>query len=314
MERSVQQQRLHILALIPLPAATQAALASIYTVHDATATPPVPWEDIAAVVTNGTTGLSAGQMERMPALRIACAFGAGYEAVDLAAAARRGVVVTNAPGANDETVADHALGFLLALSRGYGALTSAVRACGWHGLRAARPTLHGATLGIIGMGRIGKAIAQRAVGFGMQVRYCTRNPRDGLPYQHEPSLLALASASDYLVAACPGGPATHHIVDGPVLAALGPEGFFVNVARGSVVDTDALVQALRTGSIAGAGLDVFEYEPEVPAALRALDNVLLTPHMAGRSPASQAAQTTALLASLADCFAGRVPATAIAPC
>ena len=306
-------RRLHVLALIPLPAATRAALASIYTVHEGTSTSSVPWEDIAAVVTNGTTGLSAAQMERMPALRIACAFGAGYEAVDLDAAGQRGVVVAHAPGANDETVADHALGFLLALSRGYGALTAAVRAGGWHGLRAARPTLNGATLGIIGMGRIGKAIARRAVGFGMQVRYCTRGPRNDLPYHHEPSLPALAEASDYLVAACPGGPATHHIVDGPVLAALGPAGFFVNVARGSVVDTEALVQALRRGGIAGAGLDVFEYEPEVPAALRALDNVLLTPHMAGRSPASEAAQTTVLLASLADCFAGRVPAAAITP-
>ena len=306
-------QRLHILALIPLPAATRAALASTYTLHDGMDTHSVPWDDIAAVVTNGTTGLSAEQLERLPALRIVCAFGAGYEAVDLGAAARRGVVVAHAPGANDETVADHALGFLLALSRGYGALTAAVRAGGWCGLRGARPTLHGATLGIIGMGRIGQAIALRALGFGMQVRYCTRSPRNGLPYRHEPSLLALAGASDYLVAACPGGASTHHIVDGPVLAALGPEGFFVNVARGSVVDTEALVQALRTGGIAGAGLDVFEYEPEVPAALRALDNVLLTPHLAGRSPASQAAQTAALLASLADCFAGREPATAIPP-
>lgn len=304
-------ERPHVLALIPLPAPTRAALAGAYTVHDGTSGAPVPWERIAAVVTNGTTGLSAAQMEQMPALRIACAFGAGYENVDLAAAARRGIVVANAPGTNDETVADHALGFLLALSRGYGALTAAVRAGDWHNARAARPTLSGATLGIIGMGRIGQAIARRAQGFGMRVLYCTRSPRGDLPYGHEPDLLALAQASDYLVAACPGGAATRHIVNAQVLAALGPQGFFVNVARGSVADTTALVQALQSGAIAGAGLDVFESEPEVPVALCTQGNVLMTPHVAGRSPAAQAAQTDALLASLADGFAGRVPAFVI---
>ncbi len=309
--------RPHVLALIPLPAAAKAALAERYQLHDApegiasAAAAALPWERVEAVVTNGTTGLDAGLMARMPALRIVCAFGVGYENVDLAAATHHGIVVTNAPNTNDETVADHALGFMLALSRGYCALTAAVRAGGWLGARAARPTLSGATLGVIGMGRIGQAVARRAQGFGMRVTYFARQRRSELTYDYEPSLLSLARASDYLVAACPGGAATHHIVNAQVLQALGSQGFFINVARGSVVDTQALVNALQRGQIAGAGLDVLETEPEVPQALREMDNVLITPHVAGRSPVAQAAQTQALLASLASHFAGHAPAAAV---
>lgn len=310
-------QRPHVLALIPLPAATRAALAQHYALHeapegqDSAACNAAPLGEIIAVVTNGTTGLGAPLMARLPALRLVHAFGVGYENVDRAAAAKRGITVTHAPNTNGETVADHAMGFLLALSRGYGALTTAVRGGGWAGARAARPTLHGATLGIIGMGRVGQAIARRAQGFAMQVKYFDRSEHADLPYGFVSSLIALARASDYLVAACPGGASTYHIVDASVLAALGPQGFFVNVARGSVVHTEDLVHALQTGAIAGAGLDVLESEPEVPDALRALDNLLITPHMAGRSPAAQAAQTAALMDSLAEFFAGRSPASAV---
>lgn len=305
-----------ILALIPLPAATRAALAGRYTLHEALDGPhsascqAVPLDRIEAVVTNGSTGLGAGFIAKLPSLRLVCAFGVGYENVDLAAAQARGIVVANAPDTNGETVADHAIGLLLALSRGYGVLTTAVCAGQWKQARAARPTLHGATLGLIGMGRVGQAIARRARGFAMQVKYFNRSQRAELPYAFVPSLVELAGQSDYLVAACPGGASTRHIVDAGVLAALGPQGFFVNVARGSVVKTDDLVLALERGHIAGAGLDVLESEPEVPAALVALaaqDKLLITPHMAGRSPAAQAAQTAALLENLAEYFAGRKP-------
>lgn len=305
-----------ILALIPLPAAARVALAERYTLHEApdgqhgATCAAAPLGSIAAVVTNGTTGLGAELMARLPALRLVCAFGVGYENVDIAAAQARGIVVANAPDTNGETVADHAIGMLLALSRGYGALTAAVRAGQWAQARAARPTLHGATLGVIGMGRVGQAIARRAQGFAMQVKYFNRGQREELPYGFASSPVELAAQSDYLVAACPGGASTHHIVDGKVLAALGPQGFFVNVARGSVVKTEDLVQALETGNIAGAGLDVLESEPEVPAALAALaglGKLLITPHVAGRSPAAQAAQTGALLENLAEYFAGRLP-------
>ncbi|MBS0505908.1 MAG: 2-hydroxyacid dehydrogenase [Proteobacteria bacterium] len=306
--------RAPVLALIPLPAAARAALAERYQLHEAPADGKgavPPWERIEAVVTNGTTGLTARQMAQMPALRICCAFGVGYEGVDTAAAAARGIVVTNAPNTNAETVADHALGFMLSLSRDYAGLTAAVRSGGWNGARAARPTLSGATLGIIGMGSIGQAIARRAQGFGMHIRYHARHARGELPYEHMGELLSMAAASDYLVAACPGGPATRHIVNAQVLRALGPQGFFVNVARGSVVHTGDLIQALQRGLIAGAGLDVLETEPEVPPELLQLANVQITPHVAGRSPVAQAAQTEALLASLASHFAGHRPALAV---
>ena len=145
----------------------------------------------------------------------------------------------------------------------------------------------------------------------MTVAYCTRRPLPELPYHHLADVQSLAQASDYLVAACPGGASTHHIVNAPVLQALGPQGFFVNVARGSVVATADLIDALQHGRIAGAGLDVLEDEPTVPAPLRALDNLLITPHMAGRSPVAQAAQTAALLESLHSHFQGQRPALAV---
>jgi len=307
----------HVLSLIPIPAVTRVALSARHTLHEApqglrdlTATDAgsIPFEKITAVVTNGTTGLSGEWMARMPALRVVSAFGVGHENIDLQAAAAQGVTVTNAPGTNDETVADHALGFMLALSRGYGMLTTAVRAGRWESSRAARPTLSGAAVGIIGMGRIGQGIARRCEAFGMRVAYCTRNPRSDLQhYIHEPDLQALAQQSDFLVAACPGGPATHHLINANVLRALGPLGYVINVARGSVVNTDDLVQALEHGVIAGAGLDVLEDEPRVPDALAQRDNVLITPHMAGRSPAAQQAQTDVLLQSIEDALAGREP-------
>lgn len=298
-----------VLALIPLPPATRTALAARYALVE---TPGEADHEVQAVVTNGTTGLDAALLARLPALRLACAFGVGHENIDLAAARARGVWVTHAPDTNAETVADHAIGFLLALCRGYGPLTAAVFAGRWEASRAARPTLNGATLGLIGLGGVGQAIARRAQAFGMRVAYHSRHARADLPYAHHPALLSLAETADHLVAACPGGAATRHIVNAPVLRALGPGGFFVNVARGSVVDTGALVSALREGHIAGAGLDVLEGEPAVPPQLATLDNLLLTPHMAGRSPVAQQAQTDALLASLEAFFAGRRPAHVVA--
>ena len=309
--------RPHVLSLIPLPAMTREALAQRYQLHMAARGPAdlvdafVPLDRIVAVVTNGTTGLSAEWIQQMPALRVVSAFGVGYENVDVPAAHARGVTVTNAPGTNDETVADHALGFMLALSRGYAMLTQTVREGQWDNARAARPTLSGATVGIIGMGRIGQGIARRCAAFGMTVLYNTRTSRADLPYVHESDLLQMAGQCDYLVAACPGGAATRHIINAEVLRALGSQGFVVNVARGSVVNTADLLHALQSGVIAGAGLDVFEGEPTIPEALKAMDNVLLTPHMAGRSPAAHRAQTDVLLASFADALEGRRPAMAV---
>ena len=299
-----------ILVVVPLPAATLAALRSAYTVHYETDRPAERLAaragdtSIRAVVTNGSIGLDAAQIAGLPALELVCATGAGYENVDLAAARDRGIAVTHAPGANDATVADHALAFMLALARGIPWLDRAVRAGAWQSSRDERPTLNGGRLGLLGLGQIGARIAARAAAFDMTIGYHTRRP-NAVPWRHCASLVDLARASDFLVVACPGGAATRHLVNREVLEALGPGGFLVNVARGSVVDTAALVAALRERRIAGAGLDVIEGEPEVPADLVALDNVLFTPHVAGRSPAAVAAQGAALAANLATHFAGQ---------
>ncbi|MFM0735159.1 2-hydroxyacid dehydrogenase [Paraburkholderia sediminicola] len=300
---------MHVLALIALPDATLDALRRDYTLHYH----PDGWGDalpagidpvsLRAVVTNGSTGLSDAQMVALPALEIVSAFGAGYENVDVAAALRRGIVVTHAPGANAATVADHAIGLLLALARGYAPLTEAVRAGRWRASRAERPTLTGARLGLVGMGRIGRLIATRAQGFDMTLGYHGRQPHADAPGRYYADLTELAADSDFLVIACNGGPSTKHLVGRKVLQALGPTGYVVNVSRGSVLDTQALIDALAHAAIAGAGLDVIEDEPAVPPALLDHPDVLITPHIAGRSPASSIAQRDALLASLSQHFA-----------
>ncbi|RDU96711.1 2-hydroxyacid dehydrogenase [Trinickia dinghuensis] len=295
-----------VLVLIPLPEETLEALRRDYVLRyqpDGRA-PITPTAAVRAVVTNGSTGLGDTLMAALPALEIVCAFGAGYENIDLESAVRRGIVVTHAPGANAATVADHAIGLMLALARGFAPLTQAVRQGQWHASRSARPTLTGAALGIVGMGRIGRLIAARAQGFAMTIGYHGRSPHDDAPGRYYSELEQLAENSDFLVAACNGGAATRHLIDRNVLRALGPRGYVVNVARGSVLDTEALLHALREQDIAGAGLDVIEGEPDVPAALLDHPDVLVTPHVAGRSPASLHAQHSALLATLAQHFGG----------
>lgn len=294
--------RLRIAVLIPLASDVLDRLSSRYDVialagqPDSASTKDL--RDVAVIVTNGSTGASAQTMSMLPELGLICVYGAGYEAVDIEAAQHRGVRVAHAPGLNDATVADHAMALMLALARGICPSSAALRLGGWEGLRGARPTLTNARLGILGFGNIGQAIARRAAGFDMQISYCTRNERPGLGFRHFSSAQDLATQCDFLVAACPGGAATRHLVNAAVLEALGPDGFLVNIARGSVVDTKALIAALNCGGIAGAGLDVWEGEPDLPADLRHHPAVLLTPHMAGRSPLSQEAQIVHLLDNL----------------
>ncbi|ODP33435.1 2-hydroxyacid dehydrogenase [Pandoraea sp. ISTKB] len=300
-----------LLNLIPLePLARAQLLAAGLRLHDVDVrTTRLESSDITPgvrlVLTNGTTGFTATQMDAMPHVELICAFGAGFENIDVAAATARGIAVAHAPNTNGETVADHALALMLAAARGLVTLDRAVKAGGWARHRAPRPTLHGARLGIVGLGNIGQGIATRAEGFGMSIGYHTRTPRTGCRWQHYDNVDALAAASDFLVLACPGGPATHHLVNADVLTQLGANGFLVNVARGSVVDTVALIEALCDGVIAGAALDVYENEPEVPSALRMLENVVLTPHISGRSPAALQAQIDLLLANVRAHLSGK---------
>lgn len=260
--------------------------------------PAVSLDGVWAVLTNGSTGLSDAEMARLPDLKLVCAYGAGYENVDVEAARRRGVHVTHAPNTNMETVADHAIALTLAISRDICNRDRGLRRGEWGAIRSARPTLTGARFGVIGLGNIGRAIARRAEAFGTAIAYTGRNKVEGIDWQYFPDAVSLAENSDFLVVACPGGPATRHLVGKAVLEALGPEGFVVNVSRGMVVDTAALIDALRSGAIAGAALDVFEGEPQLPQGLADLDNVILTPHMAGRSPASEQAQVDMVLHNL----------------
>jgi lactate dehydrogenase-like 2-hydroxyacid dehydrogenase len=308
----------HVLALIQLPRHTVQALGEEYTLSyqpDAGAAPVIDdtlASGTVAVVTNGTTGCSGALMDRLPALKTICSFGAGYEKVDVEAARARCIAVTHAPGANAATVADHAIGFALALARGYCGLSAAVKAGRWKQSRGERTTLNGSTVGIIGMGRVGQLIAKRAAAFDATVAYFDLAPRQDVPARFVPNVADLAEASDFLIAACPGGKSTHHLVNRTVLTKLGPAGYVINVSRGTVLDTADLVSALRDGIIAGAGLDVLEEEPEVPHELAKFDNVLLTPHVAGRSPASFVAQKDALMQSLSEALGGK-PCTYLVP-
>ncbi|MDH4651566.1 MULTISPECIES: 2-hydroxyacid dehydrogenase [unclassified Pseudomonas] len=232
------------------------------------------------VVTSARFGCSVAMLERLPNVRAICSFGVGYDAIAVDVARQRGIQVSSTPDVLNDCVADLAMGLLIDCSRRISASDRFVRAGSWPaGNFPLARKVSGKRLGIVGLGRIGKDVARRAGGFDMQVRYHNRRPDADSPFGFEPDLLALARWADFLVLTCPGGAATHHLISAQVLEALGPEGILVNVARGSVVDEQALVVALSEGRLGGAGLDVFEAEPRVPEVLFGLDNVVLAPHI-----------------------------------
>jgi lactate dehydrogenase-like 2-hydroxyacid dehydrogenase len=265
---------------------------------------------ITAVLTRGPLGLRADEIDALRKLEIITVIGAGYEQVDLAAARRRGITVTNGAGVNASSVADHAMALLLASVRNVPLLDALVRRSGW--TREMRPSLAGKRLGVLGLGAVGLAIAKRcALGFDMHVSYHNRRARQDLDYQYCATVLELAAASDFLVVATPGGSGTEHLVGSAELQALGKDGFIVNIARASVIDTHALLQALQSGQIAGAGLDVFDDEPSVPDAFKRLDNVVLTPHVAGLSPDAVEATVAMVIENLRAHFAGQPVLTPI---
>ena len=271
---------------------------------------------IRAVLTNGRGGISGEEMALLPKLELVCTVGAGYEAVDLETARSRGIAVANCPDTNASAVADSAMMLLMAATRHLLAADRFVRAGGWQeSWRIDTPTISGKRLGILGMGTIGGKIAQRAArGFDMEIGYHNRKPAAASAYRYFASLVELATWADFLVSAAPGGPATRHLIGAEVLAALGPQGYVVNVGRGTVIDTAALLDALRSQRIGGAGLDVVEGEPGVPPLLPDLlqfENVVITPHVAGRAPESRLAATRLLLENLNAFFAGKPLLSAI---
>jgi len=300
-----------ILLVAPLHAATQAELEANYTVHRAwEATPHDARLDAIAsrieiLVTTGGAGASRALIERFSNLKLIACFGVGVDAIDLAAAREHGVAVTNTPDVLTNDVADLAIGLMLDAMRGISAGDRYVRAGRWpHGMFPLQASVSGKRLGIVGMGRIGQAIAHRAAAFDMRIAWHGPRAKD-LPYRYEPDLVALAGAVDVLVAACPGGAATRGLISRAVLEALGPHGFFVNIARGSVVDEPALVDLIARGRLAGAGLDVFVDEPNVPAALLADDRVVLQPHVASATQETRTAMGRLVLDNVAAFVAGR---------
>ena len=294
---------------LPLPA-LEAELAARYSVTcladqaDPVAFLAARGAEFNAVVTTASIGLTGEVIAALPHLQVISSFGVGFDALDVDAAKARGVQVGYTPGVLNDCVADMAFALMLDVSRGIAASDRFVRRGGWpQGRFALGSRVSGKRLGIVGMGRIGQAVAERASGFRMEVGYHNRRPAPDAALPYFESLVALARWADYLVLTVAGGPATRHMVDRPVLDALGPEGFLINVARGSVVDEAALIDALAERRIAGAGLDVFEDEPRVPAALMALDNVVLTPHTASATHETRRAMADLVLENLESFFA-----------
>ncbi|KVZ30470.1 hydroxyacid dehydrogenase [Burkholderia multivorans] len=258
---------------------------------------------IRAVLTNGSTGLAAHEIDALPQVTLVGALGAGYEQIDVAHAKARGIAVVTGAGTNDDCVADHAFALLLAAVRGIVRLDAATRAGVWRDALPMPPNVSGKRLGIVGLGRIGEKCARRAAGFDIEIGYHNRAAKQ-VPYRYFERLDALAQWADFLIVATPGGAGTRYLIDRTVLDALGPHGFLVNVSRGSVVDTAALADALRERRLAGAALDVYEGEPEPPRALTALDNVVLTPHLGGWSPEALDRSVQQFLDNAARHFAG----------
>jgi hydroxypyruvate reductase len=302
---------LHVLAAAKLAPMYLQQLNAAFTLHDRLhETDPAAFSRVApqirAVAAQGETKVSAELMAQMPALEIVSVMGVGYDGVDVAAAKARGVVVTHTPNVLNDDVADLAIGLMLSASRQLPAADRFVRAGDW--LKGPMPLarkMSGARLGLVGMGRIGQAIAHRAAAFGMPIAYTARSAKPELPYRYFPTAAALAAESDFLVVITPGGDGTRKLIDAQVLAALGAQGILVNVARGSVVDEAALIDALEQGVIAGAALDVFENEPQVPERLRALPHVVLAPHIGSATGQTRRAMADLAIANLEAHFSGR---------
>lgn len=265
--------------------------------------------EFVGLVTNAGVGVDAAMIDALPALKVISSFGVGFDKVDMAAARARGIPVGYTPNVLNDCVADTAFALVMDVARQFSASDRYLRRGEW--LKAAYPLttrVSGKKLGILGLGRIGSVIARRASGFDMEVRYHNRKPVEGVAFGYEASLESLARWADFLVIAAAGGAQTRHMVSRDILAALGPNGFLVNIARGSVVDEGALIEALENNTIGGAGLDVFEDEPKVPARLIACDNAVLFPHLASATVETRKAMSDQVLDNLSGFFkTGVVP-------
>jgi len=257
--------------------------------------------------------VNAALLDRLPKLQIISSFGVGYDHIDAAAAAKRGIVVTHTPDVLNEEVADTAIGLLLCTVRELPQAERYVRAGRWPQANypLSKATLRNRTVGLVGMGRIGVAIARRLEGFGVPIVYHTRRRRPELAYRHYPKLTDMARDVDTLIVIVPGGAETRSMIDARVLDALGPDGIVINVARGSVIDEPALIAALKQRKIFAAGLDVFVDEPDVPAELLTMDNVVLLPHVGSASAYTREKMDQLIVDNILAWAAGKPPLTPV---
>jgi hydroxypyruvate reductase len=302
-----------ILSLGNLPDATMAELGRLFTVHrftDFVLPPPALTPEVAAgiraIATEANRGANRALIAMLPRLELIAGFGVGIDRIDLAAARERNIPVTNTPGVLGDEVADLAIGMMLASARQIVFADRFVREGAWkRGPIPLGRSVAGKTMGVVGLGGIGRATADRGQAFRMHVAYTGPRRKPDAPYEFVPDIVELARRSDYLMVACPGGPETHGLISAAVIAALGPKGTLVNVARGSVVDEPALIAALRDGTLGFAALDVFATAPDVPAELMALPNVILQPHHGTATVETRTRIGQLMIDNLAAHFAGR---------
>lgn len=304
-----------LLQLVGLLPSLEQRLNATYDVHKAP--PPGPARDaflaenaarFTGVVTSAAVGIDNAVLDRLPNVKVISSFGVGLDKLDAAHAAKRSIPIGYTPDVLNDCVADLAFGLLLDVARRLSHGDRYVRAGKWSAGDAPPPLgrqVSNARLGIVGLGRIGRTIAKRASGFDMEVRYHSRKPVEGVPYEHVPQLVDLATWSDFLVVITAGGAGTRHLVNEAVLDALGTKGYLINVSRGTVIDEQALLLALQSKRIAGAALDVFEREPHVPPDFFGLDNVVLVPHIASATVQTREAMAQRVLDNLEAFFAGK---------
>lgn len=269
---------------------------------------------IRGIAITGLVQADKAMLSRFPKVEILSSFGVGYDHVDAIYASDHNIMVTNTPDVLTEEVADVALGLLIATLREFIKADRYLRAGHWmtQNFPLSQGSLRDRKVGMVGMGRIGQAIARRLEASLVPVVYHSRNPAKGVSNKHYPNLLEMAKDVDTLIAITPGGPSTSKIINAEVLRALGPRGVLINVARGSVVDEEAMIAALKDGTIMAAGLDVFAQEPNVPAALSAMQNVVLLPHIASASVTTRNAMDQLVVDNLKTWFDGKPPLTPIA--
>jgi lactate dehydrogenase-like 2-hydroxyacid dehydrogenase len=316
---SMPDAKQDVVIVTPVYAPTMQTLEMLFTMHrlweakDRTSFYAPLAGKVRAIVSSGHAGADAAMMDALPKTEIITCFGVGYDAIDVVAAKARKIAVTNTPDVLTDDVADLAIGLLIDVARRISRGDRFVRAGGWlKGGLEFGTALKGKKMGIVGLGRIGHATAKRAEAFGMEILYHGRRRQPEVGYRYYADLVGLARDSDFLVLTLPGGPETKNLITADVLAAVGPQGMLINVARGSTVDERALIAALKSGALGGAALDVFADEPRVPTELMDMDNVVLQPHVGSATHGTRAAMGQLVVDNLLAHFAGRPLLTRVA--